>query len=146
GYAQSLSGLAEAHGERLVQARCEELYERLAKVHPALATLMAEEPGDAVWATRLAAWETAWNWAHASGELRHRPRSELEGQLEESLAQTEERQTDIAGALTAGRAWGWALSRMTATARPSPGAPAPGASQPAWAIPLWQVPEVIPPR
>ena len=146
GYAQSISGLAEAHGERLAQARCEELYERIAAVHPALANLMAEAPGDAVWATRLAGWDTAWNWAHASGELRHRQRSELEVQLEESLAQTEERQAEITDSLTAGRAWGWALSRMTATARPSPGAPAPGAAQPGWAIPLWQVPELIPPR
>lgn len=146
GYAQSIAGLSEALGERLVQARFEELNKRMKDVHPDLAALMAKAPGDAVWATRLAGWEAAWTWAYVSAELRHRPRSDMENQLRESLAQTEERQTEISGALTASRAWGWALSRMTATARPSPGAPAPGAAQPAWAIPLWQVPEIIPPR
>jgi len=147
GYEQAMTGLAEAHGERLVQARCDELMARIHAVHPALAAAMAETPDDSAWGMRLADWEAAWTWAYASAALRTRARSDLEVQLEESLAQTEERQAEIAAALTAGRAWGWTLSRMTATGRPpGPGAPAPAAAVPAWAIPMWQIPEVIPAR
>jgi hypothetical protein len=141
GYERSVAALAEAHGERLEQARCEELLERVRSVHPRLASLLAEHPGDPVWAARLEAWEQAWSWAYASISLRNLPRSELERQLDDSLQETAERQAAIFAEYTAEQAWGWCLSRMTG----GPGSATLNAL-PALAVPLWQVPETVPPR
>jgi hypothetical protein len=140
-YARCVAALAEAHGERLVQARCEDLLERVRSAHPRLASLLAERPADAVWAGRLEVWDQAWNWAYASVSLRERPRSELERQLEESLQETAERQAAISAGLAAEQAWNWCLSRMTAHSGSLT-----VAALPALAMPLWQVPETVPPR
>ncbi|MGI8328913.1 hypothetical protein ACRYCC_03045 [Actinomadura scrupuli] len=140
-YRRSVAALAEAPEERLAQARCEELLARVRAVHPQLASLLAEHPDDPVWTGRLETWEQAWSWAYASVSLRNRPQSDLERQLGESLQETADRQASIFAEYTAGQAWGWSLSRMTA----SPGSVSLD-TLPALVVPLWQVPETVPRR
>lgn len=128
-YGRCLVALSEAHGERLVEARCAELHERVSGVHPALAELMAAEAGHQVWTERLRGWAEAWAWARASAALRDRPRPAAELHYERELEGARQEEALLAAELAAEQAWGAALARR---------------GQPAWLVPLWQVPDAVP--
>ncbi|MEO5878075.1 MAG: hypothetical protein ABIS86_19095, partial [Streptosporangiaceae bacterium] len=127
GYARCLQSLAEAHGERLRQLRCDALMNRLAAAHPALAAAPAIVPAE---------WDDAWTWAYVSSSLQNRPRSAIELELADSLERAAELSAQASASLAAAEAWGWALSRVGG--RPS------AAALPVWIMPLAQVPATVP--
>lgn len=136
GYDAALAGLAEAHGERLVEARCEQLYERVAEAHPRLAELLALTPASESpagpterWAGRFHQWTEAWQWARAATAFRNLPRPQAQVHLEEELRGTMEQHTRLAAEFSVEQAWSAALERRRV---------------PAWLVPLWQVPVEVP--
>ena len=127
GYARCLESLAEAHGERLRQLRCDALAERLAAAHPALAAnpaIVPEEWDDALdLGVRLLVSDgTA--AVPAGARTRGDPRT---GHRTGGRSR---------GLPVATEAWGWALSRVAG--RPS------ASALPVWIMPLGQVPTSVP--
>ncbi|WP_329522266.1 hypothetical protein [Spirillospora sp. NBC_01491] len=156
GYGRCLDALADARRERDDQYRCEALLDRIRAVHPDLAYLLVATDGDEVWPGRMERWDEAWAWARAEGRRAadrrtpdHRsgagagagagaaPAAAL---LRAGLAEAETRLRDIGTELSAARAWGACLARLT------PGGASPHDAVPAWIVPLWRIPDVLPPR
>jgi hypothetical protein len=123
GYARSLAALHEARHERVLQARCESLLERVRAVHPELAEALAA-------GTVPEHWEEGWAWARASARLAELEVSPAEERLRAALDEARARQREVSAELSAAEVWEASLSRSDA---------------PAWIAPLWHVPDLLPP-
>ncbi|MGI5164837.1 hypothetical protein ACQEU3_10830 [Spirillospora sp. CA-253888] len=122
-YGDALIDLAEVRHERAAQLRCADYEERLRAAHPDLPDVLAV-PSEA-WPARLARWDEAWAWAHASARLEELPRSPAETQLRSALEEAEARHRE----LSALRAWNAHCGAPQAPAR---------------LVPLWEIPETVP--
>ncbi|MFI6518707.1 hypothetical protein ACIBF1_24340 [Spirillospora sp. NPDC050679] len=122
-YGDALIDLAEARHERAAQLRCADYEERLRAAHPDLPDVLAV-PSEA-WPARLARWDEAWAWAHASARLEELPQSPAETQLRAALEEAEARHREM----SALRAWNAHCGAPEAPAR---------------LVPLWEIPETVP--
>jgi len=112
-YGKAYEALCNLQKMRDTLRRRHELFQRLKKAAPELASKLAQGFADPIWDKRMGEFVAAWNWARANRWLKRLSDPKRQEKLSHSLKACRKQMREIMGKLAAAKAWRYTFSRMT---------------------------------